>query len=323
MKHLPLTSTNFKELLDYFTAWLNALGYAEGTVSSWPTHVKEYLYYLESHGLTHIKALETDPEVHRSYQTYLESRKNHKDGSGLSQSHIHKNLIAVNAFGRFLSHHSHGKLMLPEAWRPGTLVTHRQVLSQQEVKQLYRSISQTYPDLDPAYRQRSRALFALYYGCGLRRNEALALDITDINLTERTVHVRSGKGWKEREVPLIAKHAEDLQEYLDSGREWFFMSHPHPHSLQKYEPKSNADKHALILSTYGTRLSTTAVSRIFKKLAKTAGLINPCSPHVLRHSIATHLLQNGMELEQIKTFLGHESIETTQIYLHLSQTIDP
>jgi len=145
---------------------------------------------------------------------------------------------------------------------------------------------------------RDKAMLALYYGCGLRKNEGLGLNAGDILPEKDLILVR--KGYKARYVPLTGPNKTDLENYLIYGR---------PYLL------NGRKEEALLLTTSGRRLK--APFERIQKLKREAGITKPLGLHTLRHSIATHLLQSGMPLEQIRRFLGHSSLESTQIYTHI------
>jgi len=149
---------------------------------------------------------------------------------------------------------------------------------------------------------RDRAMLAVYYGCGLRRNEGVNLDTGDILPGKNLLFVRKGKNYKERYVPLTEAVKEDIINYLEYAR---------PILIKK---QSNA----LFLNSRGERITASMLAERLKKLKCKAGIDKAAGLHTLRHSIATHLLQSGMKLAQIKRFLGHSSLESTQIYTHVA-----
>jgi integrase/recombinase XerD len=153
---------------------------------------------------------------------------------------------------------------------------------------------------------RDRAILTLFYACGLRRNEAYHVDLSDLNFDRRILHVRKGKNYKERLVPFN----ESASKYL---QEWIYDHRP---SMMK-ERKEDA----LFISQGGRRLDGQTMAIRLKLLQQRSDQTRlqekNVRPHVLRHSIATHLLQNGMDLEKIGRFLGHSSLESTQVYTHI------
>jgi integrase/recombinase XerD len=149
-------------------------------------------------------------------------------------------------------------------------------------------------------------MLTILYGCGLRRNEAVHLDISDVVADKNYIYVRKGKNYKERIVPINTMGLNHLQNYLyesrprftkDDKQEMFFVS--------QRGLRMNGQSMLLRLKILIQRVDNTELQ------SKEVGL------HTLRHSIATHLLQNGMSIENISLFLGHSSLESTQIYTHL------
>jgi len=154
---------------------------------------------------------------------------------------------------------------------------------------------------------RDRAILELLYGTGMRVGELVNLNIHDIDLYEKIVRV-FGKGSKERILPLGNPGIKAVQEYL-TGRNIFRKNI----SINKNDPD------ALFLNRFGGRLSARSIRRIIIKYMKIAGLNKKISPHVLRHSFATHLLGGGADLRSVQELLGHESLSTTQIYTHITK----
>ncbi|MGA2480560.1 MAG: tyrosine-type recombinase/integrase, partial [Spirochaetia bacterium] len=150
---------------------------------------------------------------------------------------------------------------------------------------------------------RDRALFELIYSCGLRVSEAVGLTVTRVSLPEAAVRVM-GKGSRERMVPMGKRAKEELEKYLSTVRPVL---------------AGRAPVDTLFLGRGGKKLSRKTVWRIFKRLALSAGLEGKV--HTLRHSFATHLLQNGADLRSVQELLGHADIGTTQIYTHVSQEV--
>jgi integrase/recombinase XerD len=150
--------------------------------------------------------------------------------------------------------------------------------------------------------QRDHALVELLYATGLRRNEALHLELGDVDRRARDVVVRHGKGDKHRRVPLTRSAYHVLAAYLDEGRRALTTSHP------------DSVAH-VFLSVRGRRLDHMALARLLRGFVAGAGIERRVSPHTLRRSFATHLLQGGASLRAIQLLLGHEALSTTAFYL--------
>jgi integrase/recombinase XerC len=153
---------------------------------------------------------------------------------------------------------------------------------------------------------RDRALLELLYGSGIRAGEAVKLTIEDLDLEAGEVKIRQGKGNKER-IALLGRAAQEaIVDYLHHGR---------PVLAAKAK---RGESRGLLLNKYGERLSDRAVRRTFDKYAQVVGARLKITPHVLRHSFATHLLENGADLRAVQELLGHANLATTQIYTHVT-----
>ena len=150
---------------------------------------------------------------------------------------------------------------------------------------------------------RDRALLETLYGAGLRISELVALDVDDVDLDQSSVRVM-GKGSKERLVPLGRYARESLATYLTAGRP----------SLASARTRA-----ALFLNARGGRLTRQGCTRILKRCVSRAGISKRVSPHTLRHSFATHLLEGGADVRVVQELLGHASVATTQIYTLVTQ----
>jgi integrase/recombinase XerC len=160
------------------------------------------------------------------------------------------------------------------------------------------------PDDDPRG-QRDRAILELLYGSGLRVSELCGLDVDDVDLADRRVRV-TGKGRKERRVPISEPARAAVHRYLHDGR-----------GAQLVSGAPAGARHALFLNSRGGRLGPRGVRSMLARYLSAEGAA-PVGPHALRHSFATHLLDGGADLRAVQELLGHESLATTQIYTHVS-----
>ncbi|MFN8009698.1 MAG: tyrosine recombinase XerC [Terriglobia bacterium] len=160
------------------------------------------------------------------------------------------------------------------------------------------------PDLTTALGLRDRSLLELLYACGIRVSECAGLNLEDIDFKEDLILVR-GKGKKERIVPFGQHCHAALESYLQVRRAF-------------YRGRANEELSPLFLSHVGTRLTTRSIARVVDKYVKKSGLARKISPHGIRHSFATHLLNSGADLRSIQELLGHKTLSTTQKYTHLS-----
>lgn len=305
MKQLPLQSESFQYVEKSFREWLETLGYAQPTVYALPLHIRELFYWLEQQGCTQIQQI-TIPKIKEHYEN-LKMRSNQRRGGGLSNNYLNKHLQAFYKFMEYLR--QSGRLQLPylEIEREESNEKPIQILSVEEIKELYRC-TEGYNEgtrLEP-FNARDRAMLSVFYGCGLRRNEGYHLDLSDINFDRQVLHVRKGKGYKERFVPFNKTNAQLLQEWVYDWR-----------------PRLVKDRgeEAFFVNQKGVRMSGQAKAiriRILQQRSDDIELqAKEVTLHTLRHSIATHLLTAGMNLEKISRFLGHSSLESTQIYTHL------
>jgi integrase/recombinase XerD len=186
---------------------------------------------------------------------------------------------------------------------------YRKILTVEEIELLFNAARQTirfnkYPAFHSA---RDRAMIALYYGCGLRRNEGLSMKVKDIQTERLLIHVRKGKGNKERYVPTTYTTMQTITEYIMERNNQLRLT--------------NKETDILFINESGNVCGELTLSLSLKRLANRSGnaVLSDKKPglHVLRHSIATHLLQQGMDIELIRQFLGHKSLDTTQMYTHL------
>jgi integrase/recombinase XerD len=171
------------------------------------------------------------------------------------------------------------------------------VLSLSEIERLLDCI-----DLSHAQGHRNRAIIETLYGSGLRVSELVDLKISDLYFDENMMLI-NGKGDKQRLVPLGAFAKKFIQLYIDNVR-----------VLNKI---SNEDRDTLFLNRNGKKLTRAMIFTIVRQLGQMVGIEKKISPHTFRHSFATHLLENGADLRTIQTLMGHESITTTEVYMHL------
>ncbi|MFY9619776.1 MAG: tyrosine recombinase XerC [Pyrinomonadaceae bacterium] len=162
------------------------------------------------------------------------------------------------------------------------------------------------PDAETHFGKRDRAILELLYATGVRVSELVQLNLRDIDFGNKLLRV-FGKRRKERIVPFGEPAAKALQDYL-SVREQFLMN----------APATKRDAQPLILNYQGTRMTTRSVGRLIEKYIKLCAGIHDISPHALRHSFATHLLDSGADLRDIQALLGHARLSTTQVYTHVS-----
>ncbi len=173
-------------------------------------------------------------------------------------------------------------------------------LSETEINELIGAI-----DLSKPEGERNRAILETLYGCGLRVSELTGLRISDLYFEEDFIKV-TGKGDKQRFVPISSIN----KKYIDIYRK----------EIRVHQKVQKGFEDILFLNRRGKNLTRAMIFTIIKELAKTIGLKKTISPHTFRHSFATHLLENGADLRAIQQMLGHESITTTEVYMHVDRT---
>ncbi len=278
-------------LLDVFYQFLLLeRGLSRNTVAAYASDLMKFQAYLKKKGIKDIQVVTTE-DIENFLYTLAQQ--------GLSARSRARALTAVKTFFRFLIYN--GRLdknpaSLVEAPRFGQKLP--QVLSLEEVERLL-----TAPDISTPKGLRDKAMLELLYATGVRVSELVQLRLNQVNLEVGYVLI-VGKGGKERFVPIGRKAQEALEIYLQKGR---------PHLLK------NKTSPYLFLGYKGQPLTRQGFWEIIKRYALAAGIAKPISPHTLRHSFATHLLQRGADLRSVQTMLGHASVITTQIYTHITK----
>ncbi len=173
-------------------------------------------------------------------------------------------------------------------------------LSEDEINELIRAI-----DLSKPEGERNRAMIETLYGCGLRVSELIGLRISDLYFKEDFIKV-TGKGDKQRFVPISEINKKYITIYAKE--------------IRVHQTIQKGSEDILFLNRRGKQLSRAMIFTIIKELAEKVGLNKNISPHTFRHSFATHLLENGADLRAIQQMLGHESITTTEVYMHVDRT---
>jgi integrase/recombinase XerD len=273
-----------------FRKELQNLGYSKYIYVNYPRMVQLFLEYTK----------ETPKQITKkhieNYHSYLQERTNKKRRGTLTQSGILGHLQAIKTYFKYLQRTNQIKI------DPYTLkikrpqYQERKILTQEEIQKLYKKCKT----------QSEKVILHLCYGCGLRKSEAQNLNERDIDFEKKMLYVRKGKGKKRRVIPLTQKIATDLKTYIET----------------KQIPTIRGfgqDKTPLLTNNQGNRMQGGTIHHNFKKLLKRTTDQADISLHNLRHSIATHLLENKMSIEKVRDFLGHSQLNTTQIYTRVNQ----
>ena len=219
-----------------------------------------------------------------------------------SKSSIARKLAALRTFFQFLVRE--GMLELNPAKLVSTPRQEKKLPNHLSVEEAVRFIES--PDIDTDLGKRDRAMLELMYATGVRVAELTTMNIGDIDFRSQLIRV-TGKRRKQRVVPFGDPAGEALRNYLKIRDKFLFNA-----------PVSKRDEEALFLNYQGTRITTRSVGRMVDKYIRLCAGIHNISPHALRHSFATHLLDSGADLRDIQELLGHARLSTTQVYTHVS-----
>ena len=224
----------------------------------------------------------------------------HLNEKQYSKATIARKLATLRSFYKFLvkrNHINENPVMVVRTPKQEKKLP--RFLEYDEVKRLLDT-----PPINTWLGARDRAIMETLYSTGIRVSELVALNMDDIDFLGEVIHVR-GKGKKERITPIGTSALQTIQHYMEFRN-------------KRAQNNSNFDTKVLFVNKHGRRLSTRSVRRKMDKYLKMAGLDPAISPHTLRHSFATHMLNNGADLRSVQELLGHQSLSTTQVYTHLT-----
>jgi integrase/recombinase XerD len=274
-----------EEFLDYIVV---ERGLSRNSVAAYRRDLLKFESFLDKR---HVAVADAGREDLISFMAYLRQ-------SGLSSRSAARNMVAVRMLYRFLKGEGHIKVLptdnieLPRSFRALP-----DVLSPDEVERLIKS-----PDTDLPLGVRDRAMFELIYAAGLRVSELVTVTVNRLNLEVGFIVVL-GKGSKERVVPMGEVAMEWIKGYISSAR---------------IKTLKGRESDFLFVTARGDRMTRQGFWKIVKKYALKIGIYKKITPHTLRHSFATHLLEGGADLRSVQTMLGHADISTTQIYTHIN-----
>jgi integrase/recombinase XerD len=267
-------------------------GLSEHTLAAYRRDLRRYVAFLERRGVT--DPADVDESTIRSYVASVSASTHGDDERPYRATSVARMLSSVRSFHRFLLRD--GVATRDPAIGVAQPKLPRQLphpLSVDDTRRLLEA-----PDPATPAGLRDRAILELLYGAGLRISELTGLDVDDLDLEEGAVRVL-GKGGKEREVPLGRFAREAVDAYLTRGRPALAAA---------------TSRGALFLNTRGGRLTRQSGNRLLETHVRTAGIESRVTPHSLRHSFATHLLEGGADVRVVQELLGHASVATTQIY---------
>jgi integrase/recombinase XerD len=274
-------------------------GLAVNTLSSYRRDLRRYLEFLDENERTDLAEV-SESDVAAFLAALREGSERHPP---LSAGSAGRTIVAVRGFHRFAVREGTVEADTAGAIRPPTPA--RRLPKAIAVEDVERLLEAAGADGTPRA-WRDRALLEVLYGTGARISEAVGLDVDDLNMDDGLVRL-FGKGSKERVVPLGSFARAALEQYLAGGRP----------SLAAHAPTSGSprgSRPAVFLNARGGRLSRQSAWTVLRSAAEKAGLLAGISPHTLRHSFATHLLDGGADVRVVQELLGHASVTTTQIY---------
>ena len=271
---------NLKEELENFKNWLVRLGYAESTIKGYVRLLDNFFKYLNQRKPTQKEIENFIKDLHQTK---------------LSRQSIQGHLNVINRYSAFLEKTKKQKLAVSKIIVEKEISTEKTIFSQEEIQQLFSSIDGNTPQglMD-------KVILSIYYGCGLRSKEGINLEPKELDFNKRLLYVKPSKNYQSRYVPMSQKVITDLKEYQDFARTVI-----------------NPNSKYLLVGKQKQQTTGSYLNQRLKILMQKSGIIKEASLHSLRHSIATHLLQQGMELEYIGDFLGHKRLDSTQIYTHI------
>jgi len=285
------------EVIRRYLVWRRAMGTSPRTLPNLRSILQLFTAWAQDRDITTIEQL--TPDLFSAYQQELTFRLN-REGRPIALGTQLQHLGVLRALGRYLVEQDFliadptKRIRLPQRPKP---------------------LPRVIPDVDEAIRlietrvgeplasSRDRAILELLYSTGLRRSEVSHLNVGDLDLVGGYCWVREGKGKKDRVVPLGKIACQQLEVYLDAVRPVLLKGQEHG---------------ALFLNRRGGRLSGQGIYEVVRRAVASAKLSRKITPHALRHAAATHMLKNGAPLRHLQEFLGHASVETTQVYTRIT-----
>lgn len=268
------------DILEQFTKYIQQIGYSKGSQYQIPNCIKEFLEVTNKS----FKSIAQQDIL--DFYEYLQTRPLKRRTGALSEAMINHYVFSLKTFFSWLeqTHQikynpiSNLKFKRPQG-------NPREPLSQKEITQLFEN----------TITAKETAILHLFYSCGLRRTEAEYLNTSDIHFGKNLLYVREGKGAKRRVIPINEKVKKELESYYNNER-------------------TKISEEAFILNRTNERMRGDSYNRALKEIIKRSEIEKEITLHHLRHSIATHLLENGLSIEFVRDFLGHSHLEATQIY---------
>lgn len=295
MKQSPVNNISYQLYLHSYPSWLQTLGYSAATIEYHPITLREFFHFLESNNIHDLKKI-TLQHI-ENYSVHIQTRANVRNGGALSLSQVNRHYGVLNKFREYILKTENYVLPIEFSYLKTEKKTDYVLFTEQEIKAIYNVTDES------LYGMRDRAMLSIYYGCGLRLSEGIRLEVSDILQDKKLIFIAQAKNNHQRYVPITTANLKYINEYLYNARPYLL---PEKHQSSYF-----------FVSQRGTLPQMQTIRIRLKELAKRAGINKPCGIHTLRHSIATHLLRAGMDIEYIAMFLGHRCLDSTQVYTHL------
>lgn len=278
-----------RQFLDYLCV---ERGLAQNTIYSYQSDLKKFLLFLEEKGRVAVGSNISKKDIF-DFLMYLKDKK-------LSANSIARNLISIRALFKYLvgekiiAEDVTAVIESPKLWKklPDTL----------NIDEVEKILSE--PNSREIQCIRDKAILEILYGSGMRVSEVATLKLNDINFNAGFLKCK-GKGQKERVIPFGSKAKIAIERYLKNSRPKFILK--------------RKEREEIFLSRLGRPLSRVSIWKIVRSYARKAGIKKRITPHTLRHSFATHMLEGGADLRIVQELLGHADISTTQIYTHINK----
>lgn len=276
----------YLQLLEGFTEWLTRLNYAKESVRGRSRQLRIFLEWIEEKGINQLQDI-----TQKDLEAYNESLHKRPIRSRTIEGYI----SVLKLVNEYLENYGEAPIIKTRLTVTKEAKRERTILSKAEINQLYEACEN-----DP-WGLRDRIIIAIYYGCGVRCTEGTRLELRDIDFSNDLLHVRKGKNYRERYVPISEGIKKELLHWVNDGQTWF----------------AGEKTNILIPNSRGKTTQSGPLNKRLKLLCDKASINKKITLHCLRHSIATHLLESGMDLEMIGQFLGHVGLEATQVYTRI------
>ena len=300
MKKLLLHNQSYIAILQAFKEWLSLLNYSRSAQINYPHYAQEFFYFLEQKGVLQIHRVSNSDML--EYYNYLKYRHKVSGSGGLSQAYLNHHQTALKKLRIFLKHQGISEFRVPLK-REKMPQKQRTICSTEVIKHLFKSTA--YSHEKPHFRARHKALLVCLYSLGMRRSEVVNLQLKDIDYQNLVVLVRKAKNYKQRLIPINKYNLRILEVFIYEYRNCFNPALSSPY---------------VFVSVRSEKVSGETLTDDLRSVIKASDLedlLEGFSLHSLRHAIATHLLQAGVAIESIQCFLGHSSLDSTQIYTQI------